>query len=329
MRVGNERPHWCGVPAPVCAEHPRLAGYRRGDVSRSAPGVALAPAGAEVVRSHERRRRVGKVRPVDRMSAGLGGRGNWAGCRPPGGAARHRRGSVHEARRAAAPAAGGALRPAGDRRRRHRLRQRARCGHARVAGGAGGARRLRQRHQQPQHQAGTRRRALPGTGGEADRPHPVPPGARGAARAAGAAGAGAAPGARTADLRAAVSTRPASLLPDRPAAVRPPGRQVCPAPLRIRAARACPHPLPLPARGGARPRTAAPPARGRGVLRRPVRRRAHESRPRRDRRRARRRDRQLPGGGGVHHRFERPHHRRGGARSASPAPPGRCARVWC
>ena len=52
-------------------------------------------------------------------------------------------GALNDACRPSAAAAGGTLRPAGDRRRGDRLRQRPRRRHARVAGGAGGARRLR------------------------------------------------------------------------------------------------------------------------------------------------------------------------------------------
>ena len=104
-------------------------------------------------------------------------------------------------------------------RRRHRRGRGDRRRHARLRRAAAGAERFRQRHLQPQHQAGARRRALPGAGqrlagdGSAEGARPA---------AAERAAPGAQSGLRGAELRLVGS----AVLRHRPEALQPAGRQV-------------------------------------------------------------------------------------------------------
>ncbi len=146
------------------------------------------------------------------------------------------------------------FRPVGDRRRRHRLRHRTRRGHPRPQGRPGGARRLRLRHLQSQHQADPRRGSLPRAGSQEIGQGAMEPGARRASRTRDGDQTGPAPGAPSAAGNAPLQLVRHPLLPDRPQD------------LRLAGGKVQPQAQPLPERqGGA---TQFPDAKGKGAARR-------------------------------------------------------------
>ena len=155
------------------------------------------------------------------------------------------------------PRARGAVGHDRDRWRRHRRGSGYRRGHARLRRAAARTKRFRQRHLQPQHQAGPRRRALPGAGQRIA-------GDGGAQGARPAAAERAAPGPQSGLRGAELRLVGSSVLRHRAEALQPAGRQI-----RLRRFA---HSL-----TGGDPGTAAHhqdrrPARRRHLLRRPVRR---------------------------------------------------------
>lgn len=115
----------------------------------------------------------------------------------------------------------GPVRPAGDRRRRDGHRHRAGRSHARAPRCTGGARRLQLRHVEQVHQAGARRRALPGEGLLEPRLQPVRARARGPARALHLPRRGAASGQAAAHPAARVQLVAAAVFLGRHQGVRP------------------------------------------------------------------------------------------------------------